>query len=436
MRYHLLNKHFVLLLCFFPLPFLSAQNLSLGDIIFTGYNSDADPNNSAITDDFSFLLLKSVSSGEVISFTDRGWLAAGGFRVGEGTLTLSLQDNYSCGTEFRLFEENGTWKAVELSSGSAPSLTEEGDFSLSSSGDQIIVYASNTAPLVGTEDSFITALQFAGDWQSDATGSVESAQPAVFSNSPGNDFVVNPHADNGKYDCIVNSGDAAALRSNVYTAANWGFENSSTNRFDLSAACPFFCQGDCAPPVISNLTTNSLNNTFCIGDEVTITIDGNLNDATLWTFNNGDCNGAQEFTSTGNSVSFTATKTTSYHISGFGGCVLELNCTPITITVEGVEANAGPDQRLPQGTTSTSLQGNAPQGGTGTWSFIDEADGNGFIEDLNDPNSFFDGTAGQHYRLAWTIVNPDCVINSVDEVSISFLNPSNLQIGEVVFYGL
>ncbi|HLP33549.1 MAG TPA: hypothetical protein VK202_08760, partial [Bacteroidia bacterium] len=51
---------------------LSAQTtLALGDIAFTGYNSD----NSSVLDEFSFVILKStgITAGTTIYFTDRGW---------------------------------------------------------------------------------------------------------------------------------------------------------------------------------------------------------------------------------------------------------------------------------------------------------------------------------------------------------------------------
>lgn len=429
MRYLLL-----LLLACFCCP-LGAQTLDIGHLVLTGYNADADPNNPNINDEFSFVLLAAVESGQIITFTDRGWLAGGGFRVGEGSIALTFAANHACGDEFHVFEESNVWKVNSLNGGAAPTIIETDDFSLSSSGDQILVYNGSTPPTAGDQTAFITALHFAGAWHAEASGSVESSQPSIFASNPGNDFVVNPHLDNGKYNCFINSGDAATIRSHVYNAANWGFENSSSNRFDLSAACAFFCQGACTAATITSLSSNNSNNTFCIGEEVTVTINGTLNDAALWTVNDGSCGGEQILSTTTNSFSFTATKTTTLHISGFGGCVTTLDCTPITITVVGTLANAGPDQRLAAGTTSTSLQANAAQGGNGTWTVVEEGDGNGVIAEPNNAGSTFSGTTGQQYTLAWTIENTDCSINSTDQVSITFLNPTSLQLGDIAFTG-
>lgn len=412
---------------------LGAQTLAIGELVITGYNADADPNNNSLNDEFSFVLLASVEQGQVLSFTDRGWLSAGGFRAGEGTLTFTFDAAYPCATEFRLFEENNTWKATSLSGAGTPTLSENGDFSLSSSGDQILVYNGTAAPTLGDQTAFVTALHFAGAWQSEASGAVESAQPSIFASNAGTDFVVNPHFDNGKYDCLINAGEPETIRANVYNLSNWGFENSSTNRFDLSSACTFFCQGLCTAATINGLSTNSINNTFCLGDVITFSIDGNLNDANLWSLNNGSCEGEQLTTSTLNTIQWTATKSSTFYIGGLGGCVTNPTCTAIEITVNGTEANAGPDQKLGSGMTSTSLQGNSPVGGTGTWSFIDAGDGNAVIAEPNNPTSSFSGTSGQSYQLAWTIVTPSCAGESMDEVLISFLNPTPLQLGDIAF---
>ena|GEM_PF-2819567 len=415
------------------LSLLQSQELELGDMAFTGYNADADPNNTSLGDEFSFVLLAAIESGQVLSFTDRGWLAAGGFRVGEGTLNLTFDAAYPCATEFRVYEENNIWKAINLSGNGSPSLVEDGDFSLSSSGDQILVYKGTIEPTNANQSAFITALQFAGAWQSEATGTIESSQPSVFGSNAGTDFVVNPHFDNGKYDCLINAGEPSTLRANIYNSSNWGFENSSTNRFDLSTPCTFFCQGLCTAATITGISTNSVNNTFCQGDQITFSIDGNLNDASLWSLYNGSCEGEQLTTSTTNTLQLTATKSATFYIGGFGGCVTNPTCTAIEITVNGSAANAGPDQRLASGTSTAILQGNTPVGGTGTWSFVDEGDGNGVIAEPNNPGSSFSGTSGQSYQLAWSISTPGCPGENTDDVLISFLDPTTLQLGDIAF---
>ncbi|HQU55453.1 MAG TPA: hypothetical protein PK643_20620, partial [Saprospiraceae bacterium] len=66
---------------------------SVGGLQFIGYDADA-------TSGFSFVILEPVTAGTVYYFTDRGWSTTIGFpAVGtEGLLTVTLNNNYSCGT--------------------------------------------------------------------------------------------------------------------------------------------------------------------------------------------------------------------------------------------------------------------------------------------------------------------------------------------------
>ena len=50
----------------------SFAQFALGDIVFTGYQSDGVGNPSGEDDQFSFLLLRNVVAGEQIAFTENG----------------------------------------------------------------------------------------------------------------------------------------------------------------------------------------------------------------------------------------------------------------------------------------------------------------------------------------------------------------------------
>lgn len=54
-----------------------ATVLSPGDLAIVQYNSST-------TDSFTFVFARDIEAGTVVNFTDNGWLAAGGFRLGEG----------------------------------------------------------------------------------------------------------------------------------------------------------------------------------------------------------------------------------------------------------------------------------------------------------------------------------------------------------------
>ena len=318
---------------------------SLGDIVITGYNSDGDPSNPDVDDEFVVTLLADMVGSTIISFTDNGWFASGGFRAGEGTITLSMANAYSCGSEIRFVKDgNGLWSALDETGTPTGSITQTGDLALSSSGDQIMVYSGSIAPTASDESAFITALHFGGaTWDADATGSVESAQPSIFINNPGNDFAV-AHQDNGKFNCSGIGSTTNAfppdLRANIYDASHWDFTNSSTSRFDLSQFCNFSCE-PCLDPIISSISTNRLNNSFCLGDLIVISIDGSANDAATWGLYTGSCGDNLVNSIPGDSTTFelTASTSTTYFIRGEGGCIGNNgNCTSIEVVVGDTEA--------------------------------------------------------------------------------------------------
>ncbi len=92
----------------------------------------------------------------------------------------------------------------------------------------------------------------------------------------------------------------------------------------------------------------------------------------------------------------------------------------ITVFRNPSTAMAGSDQTVPA--PSTTLGGNTPAFGTGTWSIISGLGGS--IGSMNDPNSTFNGIAGNTYTLRWTITNGPCTA-STDDVDITFITPCN-----------
>ncbi len=92
-----------------------ATVLSVGDIAIVQYNSGT-------TDSFTFVFSRDVEAGTVVNFTDNGWLAAGGFRPGEGTVTYTAPTAITAGTVVTLTGLN-----------------------LDDAGDQIIAYQGDPA---------------------------------------------------------------------------------------------------------------------------------------------------------------------------------------------------------------------------------------------------------------------------------------------------
>lgn len=93
--------------------------------------------------------------------------------------------------------------------------------------------------------------------------------------------------------------------------------------------------------------------------------------------------------------------------------------TTVTVNALPSQSNAGPDQVSSMcGLTSTTLDANAPAGTeTGQWSIYSGT--GGVISSLSNPKSIFNGTAGQTYKLVWSIQNAPCT-PSTDTVIIAF----------------
>ncbi|MFD1951202.1 Calx-beta domain-containing protein [Sphingomonas arantia] len=120
----------------------------VGDIAIVGYGADTGVKS------FSFVILADLS-GQTINFTDNGWLAAGGFRGGEGTSSYVVPAGTAIGT--------------------VVTVNVTGTFNPSTSGDQIIAYTGSA-----TEPTLLYAVDFADGnaaYAADAGNSNTSAVP-------------------------------------------------------------------------------------------------------------------------------------------------------------------------------------------------------------------------------------------------------------------
>lgn len=169
-----------------------ATTLSAGDIAIIGFNFD-NP------DELSFVLLKDITSGTEISFTDNGWQSSGEFRANEGTFT---------------------WTATsDLSKGTVITPTVSG-VAFSGAGDQIIAYQGSS-----DNPTFIYALNSEGSgvWQADATSANTSALPTGLTN--GETAVALDEIDNAVYTGTT-SGTKAELLAAIGNKDNWSGSNS------------------------------------------------------------------------------------------------------------------------------------------------------------------------------------------------------------------
>ena len=188
------RKILLTLILLIPFAMVLAQ-LQPGDIAIIGFNFD-NP------DELGFVALVDIPNGTEIKFTDNGWLAAGGFRPGEGT---------------------HTWTAPSIvTAGSVVNITTSGP-AFSTDGDQIIAYQ-------GTEASptLIYALnsEGAGVWQAEATSAQTSALPTGLNN--GLTAIALNEVDNGYYSGTT-SGTKAELLAAISNPTNWTTNDGRIN---------------------------------------------------------------------------------------------------------------------------------------------------------------------------------------------------------------
>ncbi len=189
-------KKITLLIALFATTISFAQTtLSAGDLVIVGLKGDS-------TDQYAFVLLKDITTGTVIHFTDNGWLASGSFRGGESISTFTADQFYSKGT---LITVSGTTSDTRFS---------QGLNALATTGDQIIAYQGTA-----TSPTFIFAIQSnSSTWQSDATNSQTSALPKGLINGVTAVAAGAGTGSDDEYDNIWYSGNTTGTAAEILAA--------------------------------------------------------------------------------------------------------------------------------------------------------------------------------------------------------------------------
>lgn len=237
---------------FFAGQGIKAQTtLAAGDIAFTGYTS-ANTNDA-----FSFVLLKSVTAGTVINFTDNAWLNTGVFRTGEQTVTFTFSNATVAGREITISGPGaGTATAVfsgnSISAGSCTGTMP----SLSTSGDQVLAYQGTAASptfISGIHMNVYSVSNFdpvntdAATWDNtNSNNTSASALPPGLTTGTtavwiGQFDVSASEFDNARFNCTGSLSTAAQVRTsvNIYSpGSNWATTNGVTTNTPPSG-CTF-----------------------------------------------------------------------------------------------------------------------------------------------------------------------------------------------------
>jgi len=191
--------------------------LSAGDIMIVGFNSDTPKN-------FAFVILKDITAGTEIYFTDDGYSIGVGFRTGEGVIKFTASKNYS------VFDVIVSPNTTEPLTGEWSN--EGGSFNASTSGDQIISFQ-------GSMDSpnFIAAIQFRNNtWDDTASNSNTSALPAGLTD--GVNAIAVGNIDDGMYSGGT-ANDINTLKSKIQDITNsWTLSNTELDLTTIPTPLP------------------------------------------------------------------------------------------------------------------------------------------------------------------------------------------------------
>ena len=400
-------------LCFAILFFSFLSNnskaqstLSKGDIAFTGYYSNGVA--PSLNDQFSFVLLTTISNNTVINFTDNGWIrtgpTTGSFRTGEGTVTYTSNGTYNAGTEILITMTSSTTATATLVGGaSAGTATGTVMPNFSANGDQVIAYQGTAG-----SPTFISAIHMnvysvasippdipGGDAVTTTTtewdGAENTANASGLPALGGSNFLTNgtdaiwipgsiiAEKDNARFNgCAVPMGNAAAARAALNNVANW-----ATNNDDPSVGPPAFsalptgCSYITALPAPS-FTTNPTSVSICENANTTFTVAATGATGYQWQVDNGG-----GFVNITNNTVYSGATTTSLTITGatlsMNGYLYRAvasngsgstNSTNGTLTVTALPANPTLLLKTPSALTvadgtNVSATFNAGSGGTG-----------------------------------------------------------------------
>ena len=182
--------------------------LVTGDVAIVGFWSDTVPSPRS----FAFVALTDIDEGTKISFTDRGWFAAGDFRSTEGVVSYTVPTGgLAAGTVITM-------------------LGEAGGFALSTAGDQLFAFEGTIGETGILDGTLLYGYHDNGfGWDLDATSTSTSAMPPALVNAS---VAMSAELDNCAYTGPT-SGSSEELLTAINNPANWTGNNTSQPAFPV-----------------------------------------------------------------------------------------------------------------------------------------------------------------------------------------------------------
>ncbi len=202
-------------LTFFTLKINS--QVSTGGIAFIVYNTDGD-------DNWAFVALQDIPSGETLNFTTIGWAGSAFYGTSEETISVTTTSTVSAGT---VVSVNGTTFSPSIGSVSGVKLTPF-------AGDQILCYqgTSGSPTFIAAINGDYNSLDYVAStgWNTGSnSNTTSSALPTGLTNGI-NAISLYPgvsEVDNARYNCTLTSGTGAELLAAINNKDNWVSDNGT-----------------------------------------------------------------------------------------------------------------------------------------------------------------------------------------------------------------
>lgn len=359
----LINFGLALVFSIFSFNAVSQTSLSAGDAAFIGVNSDGD-------DDISFILLKDVDVGTVIKITDQGWNDVGSaFFIADDDstgLVWVATSSLARGTTVHIqTTAAGTPIAPVASLGSVSGAIELTDNSglIPDDGDQLFMYQGpELAPVFISGVHWNSELLTTGlNWDLAAFNSASSNLPDQLTNGVNAVWLYGPllmEKRNFRFDCSLVSATVTNLRLALSDINNWEVATGSTAYTQNPFPCSFtiLCDEPSVPTVVAD------NAGLCGTETTSLTISGDLGEATSWEVYTGSCAGTNIGSTAGASFAISPGADETYYIRGEGGCATPGVCATASVTVspeysatENVNVCFGSSYTAPDGTLLLNL---------------------------------------------------------------------------------
>lgn len=224
-------------LCTLAFNTFNAQTtLAAGDIAFVMVNATDNSLNSASNDDnVSFVLLKNISSGTQISFTDFGWRSDSpafqsanpcGANTGaltDGVVTWTANTALPYGTIIHMNVKSTLSVNKGTLTGTAATYNSSSYYvNITISGESVIAFQGTLA-----SPTLISAIRLNSSWSPTLTNCLQDptacVQPSALSAS-GNSFLWGQVGGNGVLkSSVVLTGNKTTDLANIYNTSNWNF---------------------------------------------------------------------------------------------------------------------------------------------------------------------------------------------------------------------